>query len=164
MVTLLIQAGADVNKADKDGQTPLTLAEKRDTLIKSRREKRRELVERNQDYRNALRCDPYFFPKMGTDTHGYSPQDAIWRMDICSDAILDMLRKVYARRVEKVGLAPLVLQPHMTTLPSWSVNTVLVPSPAHTFFSNNSGGSLNAFPVAFATSCALHPATTNGLL
>ena len=37
----------------------------------------------------------------------------------------------------------------MTTLPSWSVNTVLVPSPAHTFFSNNSGGSLNAFPVAF---------------
>jgi len=26
MVTLLIQAGADVNKADKDGQTPLTLA------------------------------------------------------------------------------------------------------------------------------------------
>ena len=91
MVTLLIQAGADVNKADKDGQTPLTLAEKRDTLIKSRREKRRELVERNQDYRNALRCDPYFFPKMGTDTHGYSPQDAIWRMDICSDAILDML-------------------------------------------------------------------------
>ena len=100
MVTLLTQAGADVNKADKDGQTPLTLAVKRVTLIKSRREKRRELVERNQDYRNALRCDPYFFPKMGTDTHGYSPQDAIWRMDICSDAILDMLRNAEYMRSE----------------------------------------------------------------
>ena len=100
MVTLLTQAGADVNKADKDGQTPLTLAVKRVTLIKSRWEKRRELVERNQDYRNALRCDPYFFPKMGTDTHGYSPQDAIWRMDICSDAILDMLRNAEYMRSE----------------------------------------------------------------
>ena len=52
----------------------------------------------------------------------------------------------------------------MTTFPSASVKTVLHPSPVHTFFSNNSGGNLYAFPAKCATSCALQPATTQGLL
>jgi len=69
MVTLLIQAGADVNKADNDGQTPLTLAMERDTLFKSRREKRQELMERNRNYRKAIHCDPNFFPSEDTCTN-----------------------------------------------------------------------------------------------
>ena len=101
MVTLLIQAGADVNKADKDGQTPLTLAEKRDTLIKSRREKRRELVERNQDYRNALRCDPKFFPGREMYTPiDCTPRHAIETLEQSSEEILDMLRNAEYMRVE----------------------------------------------------------------
>ena len=101
MVTLLIQAGADVNKADKDGQTPLTLAVKRVTLIKSRWEKRRELVERNQDYRNALRCDPKFFP--GRDMYtpiDCTPRHAIETLEQSSEEILDMLRNAEYMRVE----------------------------------------------------------------
>jgi hypothetical protein len=101
MVTLLIQAGADVNKADKDGQTPLTLATERVTLIKSRRKKRRELMERNQDYRNALRCDPKFFP--GRDMYtpiDCTPQHAIATLERCSEEILDMLRNAEYMRAE----------------------------------------------------------------
>jgi hypothetical protein len=101
MVTLLIQAGADVNKADKDGQTPLTLAEKRDTLIKSRRKKRRELMERNPNYRNALRCDPKFFPGREMYTPiDCTPLHAIETLERCSDAILDMLRNAEYMRAE----------------------------------------------------------------
>ena len=101
MVTLLIQAGADVNKADKDGQTPLTLAEKRDTLIKSRRKKRRELMERNPNYRNALRCDPKFFPGREMYTPiDCTPLHAIETLERCSDEILDMLRNAKYMRVE----------------------------------------------------------------
>jgi ankyrin repeat protein len=101
MVTLLIHAGADVNKADKDGQTPLTLAEKRDTLIKSRRKKRRELMERNPNYRNALRCDPKFFPGREMYTPiDCTPLHAIETLERCSDAILDMLRNAEYMRAE----------------------------------------------------------------
>ena len=85
MVTLLIQAGADVNIADKDGQTPLTLATERDTLIKSERKIRQELMERNPNYRKAIYGDF---------------EAAIWRMEQCSVEILDMLRNAKYMRAE----------------------------------------------------------------
>ena len=85
MVTLLTQAGADVNKADKDGQTPLTLATERDTLIKSERKIRQELMERNPNYRKTIYGDF---------------EAAIWRMEQCSVEILDMLRNAKYMRAE----------------------------------------------------------------
>jgi hypothetical protein len=102
MVTLLTQAGADVNKADDDGQTPLTLAMERVTLFKSRREKRKELMERNRNYRKAIHCDPNFFPS--EDIFLYerdcSPRHAIERLEKCSEEILDMLRNAEYMRAE----------------------------------------------------------------
>ena len=102
MVTLLIQAGADVNKADNDGQTPLTLAVKRDTLFKSTREKRLELMERNRNYRKAILCDPEAFTTGYTCNmyHECSPRYAIETLEKCSVEILDMLRNAKYMRVE----------------------------------------------------------------
>ena len=103
MVTLLTQAGADVNKADNDGQTPLTLAMERDTLFKSKREIRLELMERNRNYRKAILCDPQLFPSGYAliYNHECSPRHAIETLERCSDAILDMLRNAeYIMRAE----------------------------------------------------------------
>ena len=86
IVTLLIQAGADVNIADKYGQTPLTLAVKRDTLFKSTLEKRLELMERNPNYRKAILCDPEAFTTGYTCNmyHECSPRYAIETLEKCS--------------------------------------------------------------------------------
>ena len=102
MVTLLIQAGADVNKADNDGQTPLTLAMERVTLFKSRREKRKELMERNPNYRKAILCDPEFFPSEDELLYecDCTPQDAIKTLENCSVEILDTLRNAEYMRAE----------------------------------------------------------------
>jgi hypothetical protein len=103
MVTLLTQAGADVNKADNDGQTPLTLAMERVTLFKSRREKRKELMERNPNYRKAILCDPEFFPSEDELLYecDCTPQEAIKTLENCSVEILDMLRNAeYIMRAE----------------------------------------------------------------
>jgi|TARA_B110000444_G_C18350150_1_gene371331 hypothetical protein len=102
MVTLLIQAGADVNIADKDGQTPLTLAMERVTLFKSTREKRLELMRRNRNYRDAILCDPEAFPTGYTINMNRecSPRHAIETLEKCSVEILDMLRNAKYMRVE----------------------------------------------------------------
>ena len=102
MVTLLIQAGADVNIADKDGQTPLTLAMERVTLFKSTREKRLELMRRNRNYRDAILCDPEAFPTGYTINMNRecSPRHAIETLEKCSEEILDMLRNAEYMRTE----------------------------------------------------------------